>query len=83
VLNFLGLKLDSCTTGLGMGRLGNRRKGTWGLFKWQKEPKKNFAHPSHRIFGRMYGALNISKKNNYLHNLSVNVETNLLSLVSP
>jgi hypothetical protein len=30
----------------------------------QKDPKIFAQYPSHRIFGRMYGALNIGKKNN-------------------
>jgi hypothetical protein len=38
---------------------------------------------SHRIFRYIHEALNVGKKNKYLHSLSVNVETNLLSLVSP
>jgi hypothetical protein len=45
-------------------------------------PKYFLFYPSHRIFRRMYGALNVGKKDNELHSLSVNVGTNLLSLVS-
>ena len=37
---------------------------------------------SHRIFGHMYGALNVVYKNNQMHNLAVNDEMNLLSLIS-
>ena len=38
--------------------------------------------PSHQIFGHMHGALNVVKENNQLHNLAVNDEMNLLSLIS-
>jgi hypothetical protein len=39
--------------------------------------------PSHQIFGRMYGALNVDDWKNKLHSLVENRETNLLSLISP
>jgi hypothetical protein len=55
---------------------------TKAVFSFFKIPKNLQDSPSHRIFGRMHGVLNIGKKNNQLHSLSVNVETNLLSLVS-
>jgi len=46
--------------------------------------RKNFQDsPSHRIFGRMHGVLNIDENKNYLHSLSVICEMNLLSLVTP
>jgi hypothetical protein len=38
--------------------------------------------PSHQIFRRMHGALNVGKRNNYLHSLSVIYEKNLLSLIN-
>ena len=38
--------------------------------------------PSHQIFGHMYGALNVVKENNQLHNLAINDEMNLLSLIN-
>ena len=44
--------------------------------------KKNSTVP-HRIFGHMHEALNIVEKNNSLHSLTVNDETNLLNLISP
>jgi hypothetical protein len=45
-----------------------------------KIPKILQDFPSHQIFGRIYGALNVGKK---ITNYSVNIETNLLSLVNP
>jgi hypothetical protein len=52
------------------------------LFTSHPNPKYFLFYPSHQIFRRMYGALNVGKKDNYLHSLSVNIGTNLLSLVS-
>ena len=38
--------------------------------------------PSHRIIGYMHGVLNVVEKNNSLYSLTVNDETNLLSLIT-
>jgi hypothetical protein len=54
-----------------------------GVFTSHANSKYFFFHPSHRIFEHMHETLNVGKKINQLHSLSVNVETNLLSLVSP
>jgi hypothetical protein len=48
-----------------------------------KKPKIFQDFPSHRIFRRMHGVLNIDENKNYLHSLVKIDETNLLSLVSP
>jgi len=44
--------------------------------------KKFPTYLSHRIFGHMHEALNVVEKNNSLHSLTVNDETNLLNLIS-
>jgi len=45
--------------------------------------RKNFQDsPSHRIFGRMHGVLNIDKNKNQLHSLHVICEMILLSLIT-
>jgi hypothetical protein len=35
-----------------------------GVFTSHANPKYFLFHPSHRIFGRMHGALNVGKKDN-------------------
>jgi hypothetical protein len=40
------------------------QKITIGVFTSHANPKYFFFHSSHRIFGRMYGALNVGKKDN-------------------
>jgi len=46
-----------------------------------QKPKTLQGSPSHRILRNLHGTLNIYKKGNQLQSLSVNHDTNLLSLV--
>jgi hypothetical protein len=41
-----------------------RAKTTWAVFTSHANPKYFLFHPSHQIFGRMHGALNVGKKDN-------------------
>jgi hypothetical protein len=67
-----------------------RRRRAQGLFSWL-EIWQNFAtfsalSPSHHIKctkRHMFGAVNVGKKINKLHNFVIHHETNLLSLVKP
>jgi len=51
-----------------------------GIVKFKKILQNFSDFPSHQIFRRMHGVLNIDENKNYLHNLVGIDETNLLSL---
>ena len=55
---------------------------TRALFTSIKKSKNFQNSPSHRIFRRMHGVLNINKNKDELHSLVEIDKTNLLSLVS-